>query len=185
MKGSGQTHGGCRIGWMLRDDLALELLKQAIGTLQVNWAEIAAQTAAAIQTVVCLEGEQKTDSISLLTHELDRLTEKKEAVLDAFFSGSISEADMKRMNERYNREQDALQIRLQTVKRHPKTVGTQKLKKQIFDIVNGLTESEAFYKNLLDRLVVFRNGRVEASLNGLSQVWTFQVESNRKKSGPV
>lgn len=184
-KGSGQTYGGCRIGWTLRDDLALELLKQAIKTLQVNWAEIAAQTAAAIQTVVCLEGEQKTDSISLLTHELDRLTEKKEAVLDAFFSGSISEADMKRMNERYNREQDTLQIRLQAVKRQPKTTRTQELKERIFDIVNGLTESEAFYKNLLDRLVVFRNGRVEASLNGLSQVWTFQVESNRKKRGPV
>ena len=92
---------------------------------------------------------------------------------------------MKRMNERYNREQDTLQIRLQTVKRHPKTTRTQELKERIFDIVNGLTESEAFYKNLLDRLVVFRNGRVEASLNGLSQVWTFQVESNRKKRGPV
>ncbi len=183
-KGSGHRSNGCGIGWTLRDDMALDVLKQAMEMLQMDREKLTAQMLQAIQGAIS-QGRRGADTPEILARELDRLAEKKDAVLDAFFSGSISKSDMKRMNERYDHELNALQIRLQAAKRLPETIENQEVQKQILDIVNGLTESNAFCKNLLNTLTVYQGGRVEVRLNNLPQVWVFLVENDREKYGSV
>ena len=89
------------------------------------------------------------------------------------------------MNERYNREIDVLQMRLKTTEISHQKVEKQAIEEQIIDILNGLTNSEAFYKNLLDRMVVYKDGRIEVHLNDLPQRWIFQRSVSKKDSGPV
>ena len=47
------------------------------------------------------------------------------------------------------------------------------IRKQVTDMAEGLTESEVFYKNVLDQMVVYPNQRVELKLNFLPQKWIF------------
>ena len=50
------------------------------------------------------------------------------------------------------------------------------VRKQVTDMVSGLTESEIFYKNVLDQMVVYPDQRVEVKLNLLPQKWVFVLQ---------
>ena len=85
------------------------------------------------------------------------------------------------MNERYDKQIGELQERLEMVKAREQIhyeTGTLKsdVRKQVSDMVSGITESEIFYKNVLDQMVVYPDQRVEVKLNLLPQKWVFVLE---------
>ena len=85
------------------------------------------------------------------------------------------------MNERYDKQMGELQERLQAVKAREQIhyeTGSLKndVRKQVTDMVSGLTESEIFYKSVLDQMVVYPDQRVEVKLNLLPQKWIFVLE---------
>ena len=172
---------GCDIGKMVRDELALDMLKQAVAALNVDRKWIADNvTALAVEAIQA--GEQGgTDSAEKLEHEMEQLTKKKEDVLDAFFSESITKEEMRMMNERYDREIAGLQTRLDAVREKEKLhYDTDQLsavvRKQVGSILSGDTDSEVFYKNILDEMVVHKDCHVEVRLNLLPMKWVFVLE---------
>ena len=85
------------------------------------------------------------------------------------------------MNERYDRDISGLQTRLDAVREKEKLrydtgqLGAD-VRKQVNGILSGETESEVFYKNILDRMVVYRDAHVELRLNLLPMKWVFVLE---------
>lgn len=84
------------------------------------------------------------------------------------------------MNERYDKQISELQEQLETVKAkkqiHYETSSLKSdVRKQVMDMIEGLTESEIFYKNVLDQMVVYPDRRVEVKLNLLPQKWIFVI----------
>ena len=65
----------------------------------------------AMEAIEAGEG-QKTGRLEALEYQIEQLTQKKADVLDAFFSRQITKDEMKLVNERYDRELDALRVRL-------------------------------------------------------------------------
>ena len=60
------------------------------------------------------------------------------------------------------------------------------VRQKVKAIVCGETDSEVFYKNILDHMTVYRGGRVELRLNLLPQKWVFVLErlhDFRQKTG--
>ncbi len=184
-KGCYGSEKGCRIGWTLRNDMAMDILKQVIISVPIARESIVENITDIVLSAIRVEEQANGRTAETLMKEINRLAEKKEATLDSFFSEKISEADMRRMNERYNREIDVLQMRLKTTEISHQKVEKQAIEEQIIDILNGLTNSEAFYKNLLDRMVVYKDGRIEVHLNDLPQRWIFQRSVSKKDSDPV
>ena len=84
-----------------------------------------------------------------------------------------------------NELQSALQKRLEAARdRGSITYETEQLRddvsRQVTEIVNGKADSEALYKNVLDRMVVYKDKKVEVFLNLLPQKWTFVLENLRR-----
>lgn len=175
---------GCNIGKMLRDELAMSILKQSLASLQMDVNGIIQNvTDIAMEAIQAGEG-QETDRPEALEYQIEQLTQKKADVLDAFFSRQITKDEMKLVNERYGRELDALRVKLDAVhSREGVAYEPEDLRKdverQITAIVRGETDSEIFYKNLLDHMVVHKDRRVEVYLNLLPQKWTFILENPR------
>ena len=70
---------GCNIGRMVREELALDMLKQAVAALDLDRKWIA-DNVTALATEAILAGERGSmDSADKLTHEMEQLTKKKEA----------------------------------------------------------------------------------------------------------
>ena len=85
------------------------------------------------------------------------------------------------MNERYDQELAALDQRMQAVREKQKLCYdasslADNVRQKVKAIVCGETDSEVFYKNILDHMTVYRGGRVELRLNLLPQKWVFVLE---------
>ncbi|MDY3984191.1 recombinase family protein [Dysosmobacter sp.] len=182
---------GCSIGRMLRDEVAMDILKQGIQSLQMDTDWII-HNVSALALEAIREGEtESADSEEQLQYQIDQLTKKKEAVLDAFFSQTVTKEEMRLMNERYDQELAALDQRMQAVREKQKLcydAGSlaADVRQKVKAIVCGETDSEVFYKNILDHMTVYRGGRVELHLNLLPQKWVFvldRLHDFRQKTG--
>ena len=169
---------GCDIGRLVRDDDALEMLKTAIGSLPMdvdavvrNVTELALEAVLAGQTAI-------RDDPHRLRQELDRVQQKKEAVMDAYFSQEISKEDMLSFTKKYEQQLSDLRKRLaEAQNRKDNNQDSDSLRKQIQSelsaILKGETESEVFYKTILESLTVFKDRHLELRLNWLPQVFHF------------
>lgn len=176
---------GCDIGKLLREELAMDILRQSLATLRMDREGIIQNVTSLAFEAIRVSEEGTVDRIEELEYEIGQLNQKKTDVLDAFFSKQITKEEMQLVNQRYDRELEMLQKRLETVRsRGSITCETEQLREtighQVTDIVNGRTDSEAFYKNVLDQMVVYKNRKVEVYLNFLSQKWTFMLKNLHK-----
>lgn len=172
---------GCDIGRQIRDELAMDMLKQSLSTIQMDKKWIINNVVSIAMDAISNCENDGFDSEEKLQYEMEQIIDKKQNVLDSFFSKNITKEDMRMMNERYDKQIGELQERLQAVKAREQIhyeTGTLKndVRKQVTDMVSGLTESEIFYKNVLDQMVVYPDQRVEVKLNLLPQKWIFVLE---------
>ena len=175
---------GCDIGKMLRDELAMNILKQSLASLQMDVDGIIRNVTDIVMEAIGAGEEQGSGCPDVLEYRIGQLNKKKTDVLDAFFSRQISKEEMRRMNERYDMELDDLRARLEEARsRDGIACEMEALRKdverKITAIVGGETDSEVFYKNLLDHMVVCKDKRVEVYLNLLPQKWVFALERPR------
>ena len=172
---------GCNIGRMLRDEVAMDILRQGIQSLQMDTDWII-RNVSTLALEAIREGEtESADSEDHLQYQINQLTRKKESVLDAFFSQTVTKEEMRLMNERYDQELAALDQRMQAVREKQKLCYdasslADDVRQTVKAIVCGETDSEVFYKNILDHMTVYRGGRVELHLNLLPQKWVFVLD---------
>ena len=185
---------GCDVGKMIRDELAMDMLKQSLASLQMDVEGIIRNVTDLAVDAIRAGEEQLGDRPEVLEHQIELLSKKKADVLDAFFSRQITKDEMKLVNERYDRELEELRGKLAAARsKEGITYETEELKKDVRErvtaLLNGETDSEILYKNLLDHMVVYRDRRVEVCLNLLPQKWAFILENlreiNRKLEGKV
>ena len=156
----------------------MQMLKTAIQTLPMDVdAVIRNVTGLALEAVLAGQTTPR-DKPKRLQQELSQLQQKKEAVMDAYFSKEITKEDMQAMKERYEQQLKSLQKRLEdALKRKENRLDLEFLRSEIqlevMAILRGNTESEVFYKTLLRSLTVFRDRHMELCLNHLPQVYYF------------
>lgn len=181
---------GCDIGRLLREELALDILRQSLAALRMDREEIIRNVTALALEAIQMGEEGNADRAEELEYEISQLNKKKADVLDAFFSGQITKEEMRLVSRRYDGELEALQKRLEAARdRGSITYETERLRddvgRQVTEIVNGKADSEALYKNVLDHMVVHKDKKVEVFLNLLPQKWTFVLEKlSRSQNEP-
>lgn len=169
---------GCSMGTSIHEELAMSMLNEVITSLKFDRSRIVRSVAdLATDSVQC----GKQNNPERLEWEIRQIMAKKGAVLDAFFSGNITEEEQRMMNVRYDRELTALRSRMSTDR--PKTAVESdaaalqsKIRRQAASIINGEQFSEVFWKQLLDRIVFFSDSRIEVRLKCLPQTWLFTLE---------
>ena len=172
---------GCSIGKMIRDDVAMEIVKQGLQSIKMDTAWIINNVTALAAEAIRAGENISADTEEKLQYEMDRITKKKEDVLDAFFSKTVTKEEMRMMNEKYDGQLADLQGRLQTVRQkaalhYDLDALKSDVKREVTAIVRGDTQSEVLYKNVLDHLTVCRDNRVELRLNLLPQKWVFVLD---------
>lgn len=168
----------CDIGRLVRDDDALEMLKTAIQSLPVDAnAVIRSVTELALHAILMGQNDAR-DNSDQIQHELIRARQKKEAVMDAYFSREISKEDMISFAEKYEQQLSDLRRRLDDAqnrterKQDPAALRLQ-IQSEVTSIFKGETESEVFYKTMLHSLTVFKDRHMELRLNRLPQIFHF------------
>jgi len=176
---------GCDVGKAIREEMAMDILKQSLATLKLDREGIINNITAIALEAIQVGEEDNRDRPEELEHEINQLNKKKADVLDAFFSKQITKEEMNLVNQKYDEELERLQQRLEAVRAKENIVyETQQLREDVFQqvsaIVKGETNSEVFYKNVLDHMVVHKDRKVEVFLNFLPQRWMFVLETFKK-----
>ena len=172
---------GCDVRMALRDEVAMDMLRQALRTLRLDAGGlIDSVTAIALEAIRAgkQSGGERRESLEL---QLEQLNRKREAALDAFFSRDITREEMRRMTGRYDREAAELRERLartgaRSESSCEKAALRDDIRRRVAGLVNGEGDSEIFCKTILDHMVVYRDQRVEVRLNLLPQTWCFVLE---------
>lgn len=169
---------GCDVGKLVRDDDATQMLKTAILNLPMDFQAVIRNVTELVLEAVLSGQTAARDDPDRLQQELSRVQQKKEAVMDAYFSQEITKADMQAMTARYEQQLNGLRQRLaDAVNRKENKQDSEalrsKIQAEVTAILNGDTESEIFYKTLLQSLTVFKDRHMELRLNLLPQVFQF------------
>ena len=172
---------GCDIGLMLRDDFAMEILKTASKAVLASPGWIIDLVSTCARAEIRRSEIKNGDSAEKLEYEIRQLTQKKESILDAFFSKDITKEEMRLMNERYDRQMAELQTNLQAAReREWLTYETATLKADVkmhISDLAGREVDESFCQAILDTITVYPDRRAELRLNLLPQKWRFVLNS--------
>ncbi|HIY05884.1 MAG TPA: recombinase family protein [Candidatus Evtepia faecigallinarum] len=173
-----EGRAGCAIGKMVRDDDAMHMLKTAVNHLSLDRDGIVRTVTALAVEAIRFTERGSGDAPEHLRFALARLQEKKEAVMDAFFSGDIGKEDMLAMKRRYEHQAKDLAQRLERAEEKQRSgEGLAQLRESIQAEVAALldldTESEVLGKTLVDHLTVYQDRHMELRLLDLPQVFRF------------
>ena len=169
---------GCGIGKLVRDDNAMHMLKLAVRSLSMDTKPIIANVTMLALEAIHAGDSRNTDDPERLRFELDRLQQKKEAVLDHYFSGDISKNDMQAMKKRYEDQIKSYQGRLEKTEAQQGNIGDtlllkQEIQAEISALLDYRAESEMLSKSLLKDLTVFPDKHLELRLKDLPMVFWF------------
>lgn len=171
---------GCNIGMLVRDDNAMQMLKTAIQSLSMDFDAVIRDMTDLVLESIMAGQISSTDDPSKIHQEIKFVQQKKETMLDAFFSREITQEDMVSLTAKYERQLYDLRKRLEEAnnfRENNRDSATHRaqIQSEITAILSGETESEVFYKTLLQSLTVFKDRHLELRLNWLPQVFYFVV----------
>ena len=168
----------CDVGKLVRNDDAIQMLKTAIRSLPMDTRAIISNVTTLVLEAIQDGATSTGDDPKRLELEIDRIQQKKEAVIDSCFSGEITKEDMQIMNRKYDRQTEELLLRkkeaelCQLENRDFKTLKAV-IRSEVSGILSGELESEVFCKTMLDSLTIFKDRHMELRLNLLPQVFQF------------
>lgn len=169
---------GCDVGKLVRDDDAMQMLKTAIQSLPMDVDTVIRNVTELALEAILMGHTAARDDPHRLRQELDRVQQKKDTVMDAYFSKEISKEDMISFTEKYEQQLSGLRKRLEEAQKRKDTnqdfaALKAQIQTEVSAIAKGETGSEVFYKTILESLTVFKNRRMELRLNLLPQVFQF------------
>ena len=172
---------GCDIGKTIRDDLAMAALTRAIKSIPVDFNWII-QNLSNIVNAAISASDDPMDDAQKLQKQIQQIMKKKEATIDAFVSGAITREELQHMKSLYDERLTPLNERLQACKKAKKPTLAQiqsDIQKQIKSIVTCRRAAEPYYKALLEKVIIQKDGTFQISLNHIPQVWHFELQYHK------
>lgn len=133
-----------------------------------------------------LKSDHGQDNIFHLKDELQKLENKEQKLLDMYLSGDIEIFDYRKTCERLKSEHNILSQKLQKEKIHSQTLeNKEKIIEEIRDYVKSLIVGEewnnAFYRNIVDKIVINKNREVDVHLKFISNIWNAKILCRKTK----
>lgn len=175
----GAVRGGteaCSVRKILRDDDAMMMLKTAIRSLRLDTAGIVHDVTSLAMDAVSSKSKQRNNGLKRLEAEICRTEGKIERLLDRYLAGTVSEAEMFAMREKYQERINSVRRTLETelyMQENYHSVEAE-IAEYLTMILNGQEESEAFFKTMLHSITIYKNRVMELRINHLTQIFRFQ-----------
>lgn len=145
---------GCNMR-MVNDKSLTTCVQFVLEQLNLDYDTIVAELAEDIRRVQA-DPEEMPD-LKHIAEERVRLYRKKERVMDAYFSETISQDEMRLMKERYDRETAELETKMQAVREIERIHQEQQdgLGEMIKTMRAGLTNSEEVFAEVIECVTIF------------------------------
>lgn len=171
---------GCEIGRQIRDEMCMNILKQTVSSLLIDKKAIIENITNIVVDVIHANRSSEQLSLEILQKKRNDLTEKKKSILDAFFSKNITKNEMRMMNDKYDADILLTEEKICALKKKQSLSYSCRdinvnVKNSVEDIVNCSVKQDTLYGNLLDKMVIYGDNRIEVSLNLLQTKWIYII----------
>ena len=171
---SGKTIG-CSSPGILSEE-AEQIMLGISRSLKYDREEMKNNTLSVVATVIA--ADYGSSGTAELEAKLRLVREKQNKLIDLYTSAAISRNEFHETRARYDRESTALQNALAN---REKSAERQQLLldigKAISEIIGSDVYDGEFYKQLLDKMIIYDNHTVDVSLNFLPFRWRYAVSS--------
>lgn len=172
--------GGCGIGRQLREDAALEILRQAVLSVPVDREAIARRLCALIADVCRDDGDSAVSEVRRLEREVGAAEEMKRRAIEEFLARRISHGDFRLISQSCDNRLAQLRQQLSAVRRQ---LGQQEdcgetaaaIGAALREIMEDRQGDSVFLGPLLDRMTIRSDGTAEVALRSLPQRWIFAL----------
>lgn len=168
---------GCDIGKQISNDVAMDLLTNTIRSIPVDFQWIIQNVSGLVVSALQADDARSEDP-EHIQRQIYQLTKKIEDLLDAFLSGDLSKEEMRLVKKRYDGKLAALQDRLSAATAAPKPSPEKLLAditKKVGSIVNCDRVAEPYYRAMLEKIIIRKDGTIEVSLTNLPQKWFYEM----------
>ena len=122
---------------------------------------------------------EDTDGIK---KKIENLTSKTERLLDLYLSEDITKEEYRTKKENYEKEISQLNKKMKTIQKethymYDRNNAITEIREYLSDILYAKKQDETFYKNIIDKIVVFDREHLDVYLNLLPHRWKTVLNS--------
>jgi DNA invertase Pin-like site-specific DNA recombinase len=164
---------GCHVGRQMRDELAVEILREAVQSLPIEREKLIQPLVRMVEEALQEESSRVSGQLERLRQTLERERDNKRRMLAEFLEQTVSRADFQFFNQRCDQQIAALQQQIDTLEgqrhaeRKPSDLSLD-ISTIIRGVVSGETMDAGFCLQLLEQMTVYGDGRVEVAFHAVS-----------------
>lgn len=183
-RGTDAGRDGCQIGRQLRNEAAMEMIRQAVQRVALDRETLFQRLMDIVEAVLQEEGAAAHAQARRLEKELAANQGKMRQLLADYWKGDLSKEDYQRLQEYGKARENELKQQLAAhLAQKDEADPQQGIAAAIRALLSGGGD-EAFYGRLLECMSVYLDGRVEVKLRFLPARWVFYQVHN-KASVPI
>lgn len=175
---SGAVNGsGCKIGILIRDDDALQMLKTALIHLPIDREKVIEEVGELVSTAFQIEQGNKEKETQRLKSNLEYAIRKSEAVLDRFFAGDITKEEMRTMQDKYTYQIEKYRLQLESYSAGiEERQNMEEIDRALRLIINCEITSEGFFRYFLESIIVHPDRSIYIKFQKLKMIFSFTKE---------
>lgn len=162
---------GC-IGLGIRNEDAIYIMYMVTRSLKYNKEKITNNLVSVISSIINID-ITGTDALKLKAG-INTIEDRRTKLIDIYMSGNITKEEFIKVRAKCDAEIAELQYEIDSIdKQHIMKKRQQEIREAINEIVGGTQYEDEFYKQILDKMVVYNKDNVDVYLNLLPFKWSY------------
>lgn len=138
----------------------------------------------ALKTI--LQSNNELNTLALLTKQLEKAEGKKEKLIDILLSGDITTQEYREARERLDSEIDEIKSQIAKQKDFDNLLSEKEniisdTQRYIENLLTGNEWNDMFYRRLIDRIVVYKDRKMDIHLSMMPEKWQGQIIKGKRE----
>ena len=169
---------GCVVSAQIRDEDFMLIIQRITESLKINREAVVRGISDALETVLSNKYDNRTDK-SEISKKIENIKGKAERLLDLYLSGDLSKEGYRAKKAEYDAEISSLEKLFSSAKNPAHNYDSGAAIKDICDYIgrisDGTERDEVFYKNLVEKIVVYSREKMDVYLNISPHKWSVSL----------
>ena len=168
------------------------MIQMVVKHLRCNKERLIHELVEIVKQVLTAGDDDKTD-MAKLERRMEAAAAKREKLLDLYLSKDITKDEYRQMSERYVKEKEDLLKKISDAQRQKEIANNQEemiqdIAATIRALALGERQDDIFYRNIVEKIVVYSREHIEIYLNLLPYKWAYtlaELPGNPGKKKPL
>lgn len=174
---------GCTTNSISDRDLR-QILMMVVKDMELEKVQIIDKMTKALKTV--LQSNSELNALAHLTKQLEKEEDKKKRLLDILISGDITTQEYREAKEKLDNEIDEIKSQIEKQKDFDNLLAEKEniisdTQKYIENLLSGNEWNDMFYRRLIDKIVVYKDRKMDIHLSMLPEKWQGQIIKGKRE----